>query len=199
MDLLVFAHKAEAQCFLNEKSISQYSNQLPNLYYCDQYYSTFLGQGIGTVTRNLTSSILELSGKIERVINLGVAGGLSKNLNLNKICPIKSCELESFELKNKPLFQLQTEGDQLFKCITTQKVVDTPAYAQYLNNYADLVDMELWGISAVCHQLKIPLSAYKIVSDYADQPTITKQVKERAHYFSMLLKKLYQNKLKVNL
>ncbi len=191
MNLIVFAHKAEAQNFLKEKTISQYSKKLPNLYHCDKYYVLFLGKGIGHVTRDLASATLELSGKIKQIINMGVAGSLSQELELNKIYPIKTCILAPNDLKRRETFDLQTQSDKLFTCITTQRMVDTPAYAKYLHNYADLVDMELWAISAVCHQLNMPLSAYKLISDYADNPTITKSVKQKAPFYSSLLKEYY--------
>lgn len=190
MNLLVFAHRGEAQTFikeLNAKSIET------NLYQSSDELIYICGEGIYDVLTNLALIINDY--KPLNILNYGIAGSLSTTLNINEIYSISSVYLEDnneLEFKSFPL-----KGD--IECISAHNRVLDNEYAQRLRPIAKIIDRELWAIAKVAAFFKINCSSYKIISDFAGENTDCFDLKDKAKFFSEKLFNHYQaneNKIK---
>lgn len=189
MNLLIFAHRGEAQIFIKQLNAKALESELY------QYESGFIyicTEGIYDVMSKLGAIIQ--AHKISSVINLGIAGALSKQLEINKVYSIRSSYLENFEDIEFKSFELKGELD----CITSSKRVLSENYSNKLKPIAPLVDRELWGIAKVCKDFETPLMAYKLISDYAGAQTDCFDLKQRAGEFSQRLWEFYHQNLSQN-
>lgn len=183
MKLLIFAHRGEAQSFikaLGAKAVSEI------LYQYTEGFIYICSEGIYDVLTNLPL-ILKNTDSTE-VINYGIAGSLSKQLEGQKIFSISGVYLEDNNEIQFKSFTLSGETE----CITAHKRVLTPEYAKKLQPFAKIVDRELWAIAKVCHNFKINLKAYKLISDLAGDNTDCFDLKNRAQQFSEIMLEHYQ-------
>lgn len=178
MTLLVFAHRGEAQTFikeLNAKSITQ------NTYQYEEGFIYICSEGIYDVLVELPLIIKEFS--IKQIINYGIAGSLSTQLNVNEIYSISGIYLEDNNQLEFKSFSLDGE----IECISAHKRVLNKEYANKLRPIAKIVDRELWAIAKVSNNLNISLKAYKLISDIAGENTDCFDLKERAKEFSSFM------------
>ncbi len=190
--LLTFAHRGEAKAFLQEyKHTAQEDNfyELQTGFEGLKVYLLITGEGFEEAMSSL-SYILGRSPEIKRVINYGVCGLLRKELALkiNDLVAIKSVYADSYQNKQMTFksFQLSSHADKYFDLVSTHERILDPKKADHLDNFAPLVDRELWSLAYTCQKRNVELESYKIISDYADGE-ICQQVKEEAEIWSDLL------------
>lgn len=68
---------------------------------------------------------------------------------------------------------------------TSDRILSTDA-ADYLSNFAPLVDREAWAMAYTCHKQNIPFTCTKVISDFADGE-ICARVKEESEQWSEAL------------
>lgn len=180
MNLLVFAHRAEAKSFLsagNFKPTSKRQDLLQGHLNDKPTYLLICGEGIHNAISSLSRSLGALEDQVTQVINYGVCGALREDIELGSIHEIKTCygqdEFKSFTHSN----------DRLDLMTSKQRVVSKELRSQ-LDNFAHLVDREAWGISYSCKEAKAPLRVFKVVSDFASDQEICSIVKESAPLWS---------------
>jgi nucleoside phosphorylase/uncharacterized protein YqgV (UPF0045/DUF77 family) len=183
MILLHFAHRGEAQQFLQHFHFNADSSGLEGLYQKDEMLLLISGEGI----HNAQSKVAYVLGKypVTKVYNLGIAGSLRKNISLDQIISIKTSYAYT---DNKPVFNSFTSCSQSpYDCITTDARVLDNQMAKELSPFAELVDRELWGVAMACSWSKIALESFKYISDYAGDDTQCLDIKNHAQEYSQKL------------
>lgn len=187
MDLLVFAHRGEAQSF-----IKHHKFQDENLYRGVTYCVLITGEGIWEATK-----LGRYLSDIDRVINLGIAGALTRDLKLEEIYPIRTHYLYEYE---KPQFKsFSNELDGQLDCITCLDRILDDKLANTLSNFAQIVDREAWMLAKISQDAGIPFESYKLISDYAGRETACFDIKEKAKEYSDTLFDYYQSLSKPNI
>lgn len=169
MDLLVFAHRAEASAFLSKDYKPFLDLPFEGIYTDKKSFILITGEGCGKAREKLSSLLALTHKKIDSIINLGIAGliGDKSNHPLNSIVGVRSCyreyngtmEFKSFSADNKFFHK------PVIDCISTSKRILSSEEKNNLSPFADLVDRELWGIGSAARLYKIPFSSYKLISD----------------------------------
>lgn len=185
MILLTFAHRGEAQVFLKENNWKSHPN-FNDLYVSEELALLITKEGSFQSSIAL-SRALGLYPHITKVINLGIAGSLTKDLQKFDIIQIKNCYAED-EYKS---FSLICEIPHIpsFDCITSKKRILNNDDGKLMAVVAPIVDRELWGLSFVCKESNIPLQSIKLISDHIGDVEFCKIVKEESLDFS---DRLYQ-------
>jgi nucleoside phosphorylase len=184
MNLFVFAHRGEAQSFLDNDGYKAITNEL---YQNDKSLLLITGEGMFEVMIKLTK-ILE-NYKINEIINLGVCGALQDiKQDIYSIRTVYGQEQFKSFTSNDP--QAMTD------IITSQDRALTKQDKEKLSPFAQLVDRELWAIAYVANKYKIPFRAYKLISDNVNETDFCDRVKERASLYSQ---DLYNKDRQVNL
>lgn len=186
--LLVFAHRAEASAFLEGASAVPYLFE--GLHSHPEFGLILIcGEGLWSLREKL-SSVLTTYQKILSVINLGVCGALREGFAAGEIYSIRTVYAES-EFKSFTSNKKTAQVD----CISAKERVLRPEVANELDNFAPLVERELWSIAYVCELFKKPWTAYKLVSDKpfetSESVAICETVKESAQGWSLKLKEKY--------
>lgn len=187
MELLIFAHRGEAQTFLREMELKLQEESL-NFYLSNDKEKGALicGEGAFEVMSKLPFLIHKYN--VKKMINFGVAGALDKNLNLLSIYSVRT--VYSY-LESKPQFKSFTlsenSQENIIDCISSlERVTDTEKSAK-LSNFASIVDRELWSIAYIASTLKVDLDSYKLISDFALTSTDCLSIKDRALEYSNLM------------
>ncbi len=191
MDLLVFAHRAEAQAFLKNEKWKSVATKPFSLYQSENEASYLLisGEGIENAMTATTWASTVIGDNLQRIINLGVCA------SLNEDYPIESTYLVRTSYKQN------TEKEMSFRSFTTnhyssdaldintvERRVLSKEEADHLDNFAPLVDREFWGVAFAANKLEVDLIGIKTVSDIAGKnENICEIVKEDAQLWSELL------------
>ncbi|MBK27154.1 MAG: hypothetical protein CME70_24335 [Halobacteriovorax sp.] len=187
--LLIFAHRGEARAFLS-KFHFQSMSFLEGLYSCADHFLLITGEGPWNAGPKLALVLGKLGDEISEVINLGLAGALRESIEVGQIYKIRTVYLEQNSGTEFSSHTLQEKGADLITCHS--RVLE-PSLADQLDNFAPLVDRELWSLATVCSKSGHKLKAYKLISDKVGETEICQRVKERADEFSRELLNFYVN------
>lgn len=193
--LFVFAHKGEAQTFIQKLGMRLVKKLVKNdelaitkqeLYQNEEIYLLISGEGIFKAITHVTHLLTALP-EIAEVYNFGIAGLLdnSKKENIEKIFPIGICyahQNDNFSYQSFATNQEQNKRNLC--CISASQRIKNSNSAKKLSVVADLVDREAWGIGYACHFLKRKFYCYKIISDIANETVDCFELKNKAKLFS---------------
>ena len=183
MDLLTFAHKGEAQTFINSNNLIA-NGGLGYLWEGSDYSLLITGEDKEYILKKLTAVIGLSKGKFSRIINFGICGALHNNLNLEEIYPVRtSLEVDS------PSFTLNPSAP--LDCISTQTHVQKTAHKEKLAQFAQLVDKELWSLASFAQSKSLPIESFKLVSDYSDENSKCVDIRSKAAIYSTKLHEYY--------
>ena len=192
MLLLTIAHKGEAQEFIKRSFTQTADYFFPGIYRDGEDILLLTGEGIENTILCLSSVLTYFGNKIDRVLNMGIAGALDPQLQLNQIYGIREVFHESCVIRNLPAF-LCKETHSKTDCVSSQAPVLKSAYAQSLVPIAAVVDTELWAIGFTCKKYDKPFKSYKLISDYAGERTNLEEIKSKSAFFSKHLFDFYKN------
>lgn len=182
MELLVFAHRAEAQEFIRRFSFRPKDNS-SSLYESAERLLLISGEGIYEVF----SRIGQILGKypVEKVVNLGIAGSLDPAIETGSFLSVRTvyCQSDQLQFQSFTLADPRAETD----LITSSKRVLDDEYAATLSCFAPVVDRELWALAKTCSSAGIALYSYKLISDQAGSATACFDLKAKALEFSTAL------------
>ncbi|EPZ52031.1 hypothetical protein M902_2456 [Bacteriovorax sp. BAL6_X] len=186
MDLLVFAHRGEAQTFLKEMDLKSHP-EFNDLYLSgDKSLGLVLtGEGPQNVMMALTYAmgLLKTQGiKLNQLINLGICASFNKELRLGEIFEIRTIYGQG-EFKS---FQCLCESSKLDLITANERILDSKL-ANSLSHFAPLADREAWAIGLVSKKFQIPLRAFKLISDHVTDAPICEYIKEHAQDYSQEL------------
>lgn len=195
MDLLVFAHRGEAQEFIKRLALTA-TDSTSSFYKNDAGDVSLLitGEGIYEVFSKLGPILGKYA--FSRVINLGVAGSLNNKFAPGTVINPRTVYCESEKLQ---FHSFSMESDSEIDIITSLERILSEEDAKRLSCFAPTVDRELWAIAKLCQETKTPLSSIKLISDMAGQATSCFDIKNRALEFSarLLEEFLKQEKLEL--
>jgi len=188
MKLLTFAHRGEAQHFLKVDNYQSVEFSFKGLYKNKENYLLITGEGIESTNIKMEVVLEHIGSEILGVINIGIAGALDNNLELETIhCVnliLKEDESKVFYSSNKRLAQ---------SCLSALNRVHNIDYRNKLTQKAQIVDRELWTIADVCSRYNIPVSSIKLISDYAGKAIDTKRIIQKAKEYSKNLYDFYKS------
>lgn len=151
--------------------------------------------GVGEISAALSTQMLILKFDVEVILNFGVVGGLSKELNCGGVAYVGEIvhhdfttsyknmdeyagkymfQPDSFVFKaNKKMLELAKKviGDRkVVRIVSGDKFVDDNTFRDWLINHfgGEICDMESAGIYFACRNHNIPFLMIKAVSDSAD-------------------------------
>lgn len=163
----------------------------PSLFVSDELLLLITGEG--PFEANTKTSFILGKYPVKEIINLGIAGSLSPEHQINEILTVRTSYLA---IDLKPSFKTFQLCDSGVDCITSFERILEPEKAKKLIGVAHLVDRELWGIATSAKAAGVPLRAYKIVSDMAGTMEACEVVKDQAEDLSMKLALFIQDQFK---
>ncbi len=180
MNLLVFAHRGEAQTFIKKLDLRMFEENL--LYKNKENLLLITGEGIQNTTEALSYTLAKH--KVDEILNFGIAGAL-KNQEKYSIHSIRTV----YHHHTEPSFHSFTSNDPeaTTDCLSYFKRVTNSLSKKDLSYIAPLIDRELWAIGSVAKRFKVPWRAYKIVSDITAEQTDCVDIFENAYDFSQRL------------
>ena len=196
--LLVFAHRGEAQSFFKFDNLIAIKTPFENLYEGESYFLLISGEGHHSTLQKLSACCGLLGNKIDRLVNLGVAGSLTEELQIGSLASLRTI---FFAHDGKLQFKSFTSSDPmavLDGVTVTQRILSHEQDTQ-LKVYGSLVDREAWACGSVAQLFKLPFYSYKYISDRVAENTqeICQRIKETAELYSHELYQFYQGKLAV--
>ena len=191
MLLLTIAHKEEGSVFIERKHTLPVEFSFPGLYRSEDQLLLLTGEGV-TSTLKKVHSVLEYFGnKIDRVINIGIAGSLRSDLQINQFYGIRKVFYEPYLQNPEKTYSTGNER-AAFDCITSFQTVKSNEYARQLAMFAQIVDRELWAMAHICKSFNLPFSAYKLISDQAVEQTDQEAIRRKAKEYSLHLFDFYK-------
>ncbi len=184
MKLLCFAHRGEAQAFLEH--FNYLPTEHPAVYQDEQSYLVITGEG-PIEALSFVSFVLGRYPSIVEVFNFGVAG----SLGLAKLHEIYELRHGYLWNERRVEFKSFTLGLGNKDIVTTTERIFGNEKGQVLKPIADLVDREAWGIGMSCKNFNKPLRCFKYISDIVSESSVCELVKEKAHEASMALLERY--------
>ena len=182
MILITFAHRGEAQSFLKHFKFKLESEKL-DFYTSEEHKLGLCLTGEGEM--NLTPKLPFLFAKYEisEIINFGIAGALQEEMekdNIYSIRTIYAADNDDIKFHSFTTNDIQAKHD----CITAPTRVKDQTKANKYSYFAHTVDLELWYIGNCAKFHKIPLYAFKLISDYANSDTDCFDLKSKAQEYS---------------
>lgn len=193
--LLIFAHRGEAQEFLQRLPFQAADTEFKGFYETEERSLLLCGEGLPAAHARVSAVLNAFGETLSLVLNLGIAGSLSDSLTAGEIYPIRAVYREPEGGQALPSFR-SADPNALIDCISAQRRVLTLAYAKRLAPFAPIVDRELWAIASLCADYNLPFFAYKLISDRAGVDTSALDFKRRARQFSEQLFDFYTTHLR---
>jgi hypothetical protein len=179
MYLITMAHAGEALAIIERFQLSQVEK---NLFKNDDLVLLLTGEG--PFEASVKTALTLPKYRFSEVINLGIAGSLTEELEIGTLLPIRTFYLvQDF----KPAFKTFKSLDQGVDCLTSFERILDPEKAIKLKGVAQLVDREGWGVAMAAREALVPFRAYKMISDTAGTSGACELIKEEAHQFSLKL------------
>ena len=184
MQCLVFAHRAEAQVFLEQRAFKSVKD-FNHLYMDHECFLFITGEGIFETLCKITSLLTQFP-QIRSITNFGIAGSLDSKLRGRTTYLVRTIYgnlNQEFKFKSFSSSTTQSQVD----CISCDYRVSDPDQKNHLSAYAQIVDRELWAIAYASSLKKIPWQSFKCISDQADDTYSCQSIKEKAEDYSRLL------------
>jgi nucleoside phosphorylase len=190
--LLTIAHQGEAQEFIKRKHTQTAEFHFNGLYRSQEELLLLTGEGIQMTTLRLASVCTYFGQRIDRVLNLGIAGSLDPSLQINQFYGIHRVHHELAGKPGYPSFNCKETSSHL-DCVTSLLRVLNHDYAATLQKIAPIVDRELWAIASVCQLFHLPFKSYKLISDQAGITTDSPGIKAEGEKTGKHLFDFYKN------
>ncbi len=197
MQLLVFAHRGEASCFLKNLPF-QTRPEFPQLYYNEKIALLICGEGLYSALEKTLGALWfleQINFKTTTVVNLGLVrrltSGLDESLYKEAIISIRNVFASE---SSTPLYHSYQSADvaACYDCLSfSQRVVSTQI-SDELSPIAPLLDRELWGVARACYGKKLKWFSYKLISDLGHEEHFCDTVFARAEELSTRLFEFYQ-------
>jgi len=191
MILLTFAHKDEAAVFIDRKHNLPVDFSFTGLYRGEDQLLLLTGEGVTSTLKKVQSVCAYFGSKLNQVINMGIAGSLRSDLQINQIYGIRKVFYEPYLNTSEKTYTTSNDRATL-DCITSFQTVQNNDYARQLAMFAQIVDRELWATAHICKSFNLPCSAYKLISDHAGENTDKEGIHQKAKEFSLHLFDFYK-------
>ncbi len=186
MIILTFAHKGEAAEFIRRKHTLRVDFYFSGLY--RNYDELLLVTGSRQHAARLEKVCSYFGDRIEAVLNLGIAGGLHAEMEMNQIYGIRHIIHEQQEGRYDCVSSRAGST-----CITVEEPATDDHHRSALRDRgADCADMEIWWQAEFCNRINLPFQSYKLISDTANLSSDQKDIIEAASFFSKHLFDFYK-------
>ncbi|MGB0452222.1 MAG: hypothetical protein ACPGJV_00800 [Bacteriovoracaceae bacterium] len=197
--LLVFAHRAEAQIFIENLELKAVPTSPEGPKFQGVYEGTkeilfILGEGPINALTKLSSFLGIHHKKIDTIINFGIAGVFqtTESIKLGSIIPIKTilCYFENIQFHT---FEVQTPHakDELVTVHRRQLDLEQKSV---LCPLANVVDREAWGLAKASQFFQKPLFVYKLISDQiGENQNFCEEAKILSQEYSFKMFAFYQS------
>ena len=184
--LLHFAHRGEAQIFLEEFDVQPVSFPVKGAYEGSDCFLLISGEGRQNATESLAAFLGFTLGRVSEVVNIGVAGDLSGSLDIGDVVSVRTVYGEAVA---NVAFRTFTSADNeaTVDCISARDRVLSDEAADRLSCFAPLVDREAWACGSVAQRFRIPFRSLKLISDTAGDLTKCAEIAASAADYSLAL------------
>lgn len=168
---IIFAMYSEAKDFLNNNKLIQEIKYSKDFYYNDDIVVAI--SGVGKVNASFTTTILIKEFNVDKIINIGIAGGNS-HMNVGDILLIDKIYYHDFDLTafgydlgEIPGIAKYFKASDLKIELKKGNVASGDRFITGISplNNIDCFDMETAAIAHVCFLCKIEIFSIKIISD----------------------------------
>ena len=187
---MTIAHRGEAQEFIKRTFTQPVDFYFQGVYRGGEDFLLLTGEGIETSIIRVSSVLTYFGSKIDRILNMGIAGSLVSSLQINQIYGIRNVYHQFYPEIDYPKFSCK-ETFSKTDAITATRRVTEKNYARSLRKTAQICDRELWGIGLTCNQFQIPFKSYKLISDYAGENSEPENIKSKSSLYSKHLYDFY--------
>ncbi len=184
MHLISFAHWPEAKSFSDHFSPTRHP-KYDWVYEFSGGAIIITGEGIHEAISKTTRA-LGLYPEIKEIYNFGVAGVLATSLNLHEIKEVRTV----YAYDSRPLFKSFTLSGNTDLVTSGERILSTQAAAP-LKAMGQIVDRETWGVAFAAKESRLPLRAFKYLSDMAGELGACEIVKDLADIASLKLLEVY--------
>lgn len=199
MKLLTFAHRKEAEAFIDHLHFKPIDFHFDGLYKNKSDLLLITGEGTQNASEKVTATISFFKKEIKEIINIGIAGSLTAKIKKNEIVNIRTAyahHANRLEFKSFTSNSMNTK----FDCMTVFERALTLDHRKSLALLADIIDRELWAIASAAHLFKLNFEAIKYISDdLNDEGFCQLVIKESELISNKLLDYYQQNNLEVKL
>mgnify|MGYP001821863202 CR=1 FL=1 len=145
MLLLTIAHKGEAQELIKRSYTQPADFHFEGIYRDGEDILLLTGDGIENSILRVSSVLTYFGSKIERVLNMGIAGELDNSLQINQIYGIRRVYHELYHDKEALILSCK-ETHSKMDCVSALMPVADDVYENSLEKIAPIVEREMWGI-----------------------------------------------------
>lgn len=189
MNLLVFAHRGEAEAFIKYFDLKASAFIHNGLFKNNSNYLLITGEGFKEASEKVVTFLALHHDEIKSVYNIGLAGGLNHKMILGSCYWIRSSM--AFNSEKCEFKTYQSQHHNKVNCITSYSRVLDKDEKKKLSLFADIVDRELYGVMSAAHLFKIPGFGLKLISDnlssHENQEMICNDALSKADDYSEIL------------
>ena len=190
MNLLIFAHRKEAEAFIDHLHFKPINFYFDGLMKNDRDFLLITGEGLTAASEKTVAVLSQFRSEINQIINLGIAGGLNPKLKKGNIYSIRTSYAKFNE---RPEFKSYSSNHSSpeYDCISLNQRALNYNNKKDLIPFADLVDRELWAIGSSAHLFKLPFLSFKYISDELNDEEFCKLVIQESEIISRQLLQHY--------
>ena len=191
--LLLFAHKGEASRFITGLKLKLVPGTT-NFYENHDYFLLLCGGDRKHLLYRLVRILTSHHRSLKEVINLGICGAVEPNIALNSFWAVKTVyAYEGNQVQRKSYSLVQDKNLRNLNLMTLDFTLsDQRKLKEEISHFADLVDRELSLIAFACGEFKLPLRAYKLVSDKCEGVSLSDIKKLPEKYSTPLWREFLQ-------
>ena len=192
MKLLVFAHRGEAQAFIEHFSFQQISFHFDGVYQNEKDFLLLSGEGPQNASEKTVAVLSAFASQITQVINVGIAGSLTPKLKVGDHAWIRTVLAHNSE---KCEFKTYTSSvHDGVDCLTSFSRATSLEQKKEIAPFADLVDREAWSIASAASLFKKEFRALKLISDEVTDADMCSFIKLDAAKLSQSMLQYYLEK-----
>ncbi|MBN2280207.1 MAG: hypothetical protein JXQ65_06485 [Candidatus Marinimicrobia bacterium] len=130
--------------------------------------------------------------QFQTIINIGTAGSLSDKFQIGDIVfpstflTLLNNTLLKIDFKNLPF--IQDNQIEYLNIFTSDSPINDISKKENLKKYAKIVDMESYWISKICAYQNLEFYCIKVISDYAENISMSQFKENLSNYAKLLIK-----------
>lgn len=192
MDLLIFAHRKEAEAFIDYLQFKPIEFHFDGIYKNTDSYLLITGEGTQNASERVSAVLAFFKKDINNIFNIGIAGSLTEKVNKHEIIEIRTSYAHH---ANRLEFKSFTSSSTKSKldCMTVFERVLTLEHRKKLSLQADIIDRELWSIASAAHLFKLSFQSIKYISDDLNDEGFCQLVIKESEIISKKLLDFFNN------
>ncbi len=196
MRLLVFAHKKEAESFIDHLKFIPVPTSRIELYKNDSEYLLITNEGINEAMLNTSICLANFAHEINSIVNIGIAGSINSKIKIGKIVQVKTIygkNHNSFEYQSFPTLT----SSATVECLSVPGRVLIKEDKLKLTPIADIIDRESWGIAYAAKKFKIDFYSIKFISDDLESVDFCAKILNESEIISKKLLDYYRSEFSI--